>query len=96
MSEKPKNQRKTKSVLETLSLELEKELGPALAQKLSEKHDNISADMTKNEVIAKVISDKAIDGDTAAAKYIYDLAKKSGSIYKEPFAIELSVVDDEI
>ena len=95
MPEKAKNQETNRNVLETLSLELEKELGPALARQLSEQHDDISADMTKNEAIAKVICEKAVKGDIVAAKYIYSLAKESGA-GKEPFEVELSVADDEI
>ena len=94
MPEKAKNKETSKDILEALSLELEKEVGPCLAQKLSEKYEEISPDMTKNEVIAKVICEEAAGGNISAAKYIYGLAKRSEGAPKEPFAVELSVVDE--
>ena len=94
-----KSKRKTDEAdIETiLSSELGQPVGPELAEKLAERHDGISPAMARSEAIARVMTQKAANGDLAAAKYIFEATKRKEEKARQiPFVVEYETVKDEV
>ena len=95
---KKKTKSKADADIETiLSSQLGADVGAELAEKLSERYDGITPGMTRSEAIARVMTEKAANGDLAAAKYIFETAKHREEEQKRiPFAVEFETAGDEI
>jgi hypothetical protein len=94
-----KSRRKTDDAdIETiLSAQLGQPVGEELAEKLLERYDGISSDMARSEAIARVMTQKAAGGDLAAAKYIFETAKRKEEKERQiPFVVEYEMVEDEV
>lgn len=77
--------------------QLNEPVGEGLAQQLAQTYEAISPMMTRKEAIANVMTEKALKGDLSTAKYIYETAKRAEEKeLREPFCVEIEVVDDEV
>ena len=94
---KKKTTSKADADIETiLSSQLGEDVGAELAEKLSERYDGITPGMTRSEAIARVMTEKAANGDLAAAKYIFEAVKRREEEQKQiPFVVEYETVSDE-
>lgn len=80
-----------------LALQLDECVGEELAEKLAETVCGITAGMTRSDAIAKAMTEKAIKGDNAAAKFLFEMARRKEEKEKEiPFAVELKVIDNGV
>ncbi len=76
---------------------LDESVGIELVEKLKKSYPDLHADMARKEAIAAVMIDEAIGGDLAAAKYVYESAKRVEELEtREPFSVEFLVVDDAL
>ena len=97
MAKKSKQKKDDTDIEEILSSELGQPVGLELAEKLGERYDGITPAMAQSEAIARVMTQKAANGDLAAAKYIFEATKrKEEKARRIPFVVEYETVKDEV
>lgn len=77
--------------------ELARPLGLELAERVSKDVPDVTADMARVDAIARSAVVRALKGDNAAVKYLFESGRRQQAKDSEiPFIVEHVVVDDEV
>ena len=92
-----KNAKNSENCGDALARELAAPVGNELAALVDQDGLEVTADMTRREAVARAAVVRAMKGDHAAVKMIFEMERRRKEKEAEiPFIVEHMVVDDEI